>query len=146
MEIVPTADTDGFSRTVFFGDKSKTKSDSVYLHYGTIAGWHTYAFEYTPSTLKWIVDGVERSSVNIGPGAYNLKDSTFPILFNFWSATYASWGDGFNDIIFPIYSKYDYFRFYKFDASTNKFAGSPSFSDEFNGKSLDLSKWRTSNS
>ena len=57
VEIVPTPAPHGFSRNIFYGNGQTHLEDQGYLNLnGALDDWHTYAVEWTPDSISWIVD------------------------------------------------------------------------------------------
>ncbi len=88
--------------------------------FDTQAKFHTYAFEWLPTSVKWYVDNVLVREKLDGQGKNNLavpKEST-KIIMNMWVFGNANLGGGDpknNLTAFPIHGEYDYFRYYRWD-------------------------------
>lgn len=62
------------------------------------------------------------------------------LMMNFWTPTFAGWGDGRNDWDMPWYVHYDYVEVHKYNQATKGFDFH--WRDDFN--SLDTSRWQVS--
>src|SRR6185295_6317416 len=81
------------------------------------AGFHTYAFEWTPQSIKWFVDGVLVRVKTAGAGLPIPAESAH-IMANMWFfPSNAAFGNP-NLNTYPMTSKYQYIRFYKWDQET----------------------------
>jgi beta-glucanase (GH16 family) len=98
--------------------------------FSTTDGFHTYAFEWLPTSIKWFVDGTLIRVKNDGVGKNNLKVPTdsAKIVMNMWVFTNANLGGGDPaDNSYPITGYYDWFHFYKWNGDdTYPCDGTPS--------------------
>jgi beta-glucanase (GH16 family) len=86
--------------------------------FDTTSDYHTYAFEWLPTSIKWFVDGTLIRVKEDGVGKNNLKVPTdsAKIVMNMWVFTSNALGGGDpsnND--YPITGYYDWFHFYKWN-------------------------------
>ena len=86
--------------------------------FNTQSDFHTYAFEWLPTSVKWYVDNtLVREKLN-GQGKNNLiipKEST-KIIMNMWVFGNKNLGGGDPaGNVYPITGEYDYFRYYRWD-------------------------------
>ena len=58
-------------------------------------------------------------------------------MMNFWTPTFAGWGDGRDPSSMPWYVNYDYVETYHYNTSTKQFTFA--WKDDFN--SLDFKRW-----
>ena len=63
------------------------------------------------------------------------------LFMNFWSPTYAGWGDDFSDADMPFYTTYDYVKVETYNEETGAFEWY--WRDDFD--SLDEDRWVRSN-
>ena len=63
------------------------------------------------------------------------------LMMNFWTPTFAGWGDGFNDWDMPWYVMYDWVEVYKYNSTTGGFDFY--WRDDFT--LLNTSRWLVSN-
>jgi hypothetical protein len=100
------------------------------LHYGTFNAWHTYTLEWTPTSMKWLVDGNE---VRNFTDRFILDRLTSPerICFNIWAANVASWVGWFDTNRLPLYGFVQYVRHYAYQSGSGTFSSNPDFNDEF---------------
>jgi beta-glucanase (GH16 family) len=86
--------------------------------FNTSSDFHTYAFEWLPTSIKWFVDGTMVREKLDGQGKNSLvipKEST-KIIMNMWVFGNQNLGGG-NPAgnVYPIYGEYDWFRFYRWN-------------------------------
>jgi len=101
--------------------------------------WHVYQIDWTPNYIAWWLDGKE---VRRETGTVSVKDirKAKSLFMNFWTPTFAGWGDDFNDATMPWYTRYDWVEYYDYDAPNDNFVRR--WRDEFN--TLNLDRWRPS--
>ena len=61
-------------------------------------------------------------------------------MMNFWTPTFAGWGDNFDESNLPSYTRYDYIKVETYNAATGEFE--PYWQDDFD--SFDASRWTKS--
>ncbi len=75
---------------------------------------HTYAIEWTPTSITWILDGAMIYQFT-GTAAVPIPSESAKIMMNLWVfGTPAAFGDPTKNV-YPFASEYEYFRFYKWD-------------------------------
>lgn len=93
----------------------------VPANFNTTSDFHTYAFEWLPTSVKWYVDGTLLRVKQDGIGRNGLtvpKEST-KIIMNLWVFTSKALGGGDPaNNTYPIKAEYDWFRFYKWNNDT----------------------------
>lgn len=98
--------------------------------FDTTSGYHTYAFEWLPTSVKWFVDGTLIRVKEDGVGKNNLKVPTdsAKIVMNMWVFTSDALGGGDPaNNTYPITGHYDWFHFYKWNGDdTYPCANTPS--------------------
>jgi len=75
-------------------------------------GFHTYAYEWTPDTITWFIDGVEIRR-ETGASAAAFRDNAaqgMQIHFNIWPGD-ASFGGNFDPAILPLYQYVNWVQF-----------------------------------
>jgi beta-glucanase (GH16 family) len=80
--------------------------------------YHTYAFEWLPTEIKWYVDGVLIRTKQDGVGKNSLKvpQESAKIVMNLWVFTSPALGGGDPaNNTYPISGHYDWFRYYKWN-------------------------------
>jgi beta-glucanase (GH16 family) len=81
-------------------------------------GFHTYAFEWTPMSIRWFVDGILVRVKTAGAGLPIPAESAH-IMANLWFfPSNAAFGNP-NLNSYPMTSRYQYIRFYKWDLDTS---------------------------
>ncbi|MEM6726203.1 MAG: family 16 glycosylhydrolase, partial [Bacteroidota bacterium] len=104
-------------------------------------GLQDYAFEWEPGIVRWFVNG---QLVNIQDEAM-VADLNFPmnIMMNTWAVDNSAWAGGFDPSILPVFSTYDYVKYYRYTpgsgttGTNNNFT--PEWEDDFNA--LDEDRW-----
>lgn len=103
--------------------------------------FHIYAFEWTPLSVAWFVDGTE---VHRQTGAH-IEALNLPqkIMMNVWNPTYSGWVGEWNDAVLPAFAYYDYVKYYAWTPDSGNAGTGNDFtllwSDEFS--SWDQSRW-----
>jgi len=88
----------------------------------SIAGYknidvHTYAFEWTPASVTWFVDGAQINQFT-GTAADPVPTRSAKIMMNLWIfGSSAAFGDPTKNV-YPFAATYDYFHFYKWNQET----------------------------
>ena len=85
----------------------------INLGFDAAAGYHNYAFEWTPSAIKWYVDGklVHTETGSRGP----LPSVPGKIMVNFWCGINVdSWLGKFTYPGSPLYAQYDWIQYFKY--------------------------------
>ena len=106
------------------------------LNFNPHETFHIYAFEWTPESIIWYVDGQE---VYKQTGEH-VKAMNKPqkIMMNIWSSSFWGWTGPWEDPVLPIKASYDYVSYYKYTPEKkDKF--SLSWTDEFD--SFDPGRW-----
>jgi beta-glucanase (GH16 family) len=81
------------------------------------AGFHTYAFEWTSASIRWFVDGVLIRVKTAGTGLPIPAESAH-IMANLWFfPSNAAFGNP-NLNSYPMNSRYNYIRFYRWNQDT----------------------------
>ncbi len=89
---------------------------------GTLTGYkntdtHTYAFEWTPTSVTWFLDGVMIHQFS-GSASDPIPTKSAKIMMNLWIfGSSAAFGDPSKNV-YPFAASYDYFRFYKLNTET----------------------------
>jgi beta-glucanase (GH16 family) len=80
------------------------------------AGFHTYAFEWTPTHLAWIIDGVEvrRETGSVLHDFEEHARGGLQLHFNVWPGD-SSFGGEFSENSLPVYQYIDWVRYSAFD-------------------------------
>lgn len=100
----------------WYPSMEETDYPTTYHHINARASFHTYAFEWLPSVIRWYVDGkVVREKHN---GGVPIPDKSAKIMMNLWiyrKVRYPFGGFDLKNDRFPMHNEYDWFRFYKWD-------------------------------
>ena len=86
IEIVPTSAPNGFSRNLIYGDGKDKYESQGYLGVpgGKIDDWHTYAIEWSPDNITWIVDGKVQLSLDSSHEGVRLMNKPQQLTMNIW--------------------------------------------------------------
>jgi hypothetical protein len=91
-------------------DERQVHESSGTLTFAAPEQFHTYAFEWTPSTVRVFVDGVARPNNCTVPELINLSQrlvmSAYP--------TSASWADSFDPSVLPVQAEFDWVELYTY--------------------------------
>lgn len=78
--------------------------------------YHTYAYEWTPDAIAWLVDGVEiRRETGATAAAFAENAAAMQIRFNVWPGD-ASFGGNFRPEILPVHQYVDWVQFSSYEA------------------------------
>jgi endo-1,3-1,4-beta-glycanase ExoK len=86
--------------------------------FNTQTEFHTYAFEWLPTSIKWYVDGrlVRVKMDGQGKNMLAVPKESAKIMLNLWVFGNAALGGGdHNQNTYPLRGSYDWFRFYKWN-------------------------------
>jgi len=88
-------------------------------------GFHDYAFEWTPNSIKWFVNNVE---VYMQPLSIvddlNLSQK---IMMNLWSAIWEDWVGEWDNQDTPKHSYYDYVKYYSYSPTIGDYGSNNNF-------------------
>ena len=78
---------------------------------------HTYAFEWTPTAIKWFVDGALVQTF-AGTVSVPIPTNSAKAMMNLWVfSSAAAFGDPAKNV-YPFQADYEYFRFYRWNQET----------------------------
>ena len=134
-----------------YTDKFQTNIISAYeshhedLHtllYNPHTGFHTYAFEWTPSYIKFFIDDQLIRSDNgnyIGTFQEGQK-----IMMNIWQPIWVDWVGEFDESILPIYAFYDWVKYYAYTPGNGNYGSDSNFSYDWSDDLdfFDNSRWQ----
>jgi endo-1,3-1,4-beta-glycanase ExoK len=87
-----------------YGLPQSNHEEEGYALVGLCEGYHTYAYEWTPQYIAWLVDGAEiRRDTGVDAASY-AENATegMQFRFNIWPGN-ASFGGNFSEGILPVY-------------------------------------------
>jgi endo-1,3-1,4-beta-glycanase ExoK len=96
----------------FYGDPERVHTMAIPLTADLCGEFHTYAYEWTPEYIAWLVDGTEvRREVGETAAAYaeNAAEG-MQVRFNIWPGD-ASFGGVFDPSILPVYEYVDWVQY-----------------------------------
>src|SRR5450432_4233456 len=102
-----------------YGNPSANHSKSHTLATSPCDTYHTYAYEWTPDAIAWLVDGVELRR-ETGATASTFADNAtagMQIHFNVWPGN-ASFGGNFSPSTLPVHEYVDWVQFSKYAGGT----------------------------
>jgi endo-1,3-1,4-beta-glycanase ExoK len=107
----------------------------------TCSAYHTYAYEWTPTSVAWLVDGVEirRDTGAIATAFAQNAASGMQFRFNVWPGD-ASFGGNFNPNILPVHQYIDWVQYSSYENG----AFTVDWREDFNGPGLP-GGWQTAN-
>ncbi len=80
--------------------------------------FHTYAFEWTPTEIKWFIDDQPVRTKATG-GIVAIPEMSAKIMMNLWIFNPSGgFGGDPSTNVYPMVAEYDWFRFYKWDGDT----------------------------
>jgi len=140
------------------GDASidnNTTSEKIHeLGFDATEDFHLYAVVWTPEYVAWEIDGIEvrRDPIGGQHGRHADKDQvafltkTETLRFNLWSSAAEAWVGPYDvDQLAnaPKAQWIDFVKVYSYDAATASFT--PLWQDDFDGTSLDATRWSAGN-
>ena len=102
----------GVETNAIFGKPSSNHNAKLPLAASACAGYHVYAYEWTPDAIVWLVDGVEARR-ETGATAAAFADNVpagMQIHFNVWPGD-ASFGGNFDPSILPVHEYVDWVQY-----------------------------------
>ena len=103
------------------------------LSFDPSQSFHTYAFEWTPNSIRFFVDDqIIRENFNNYVTTHNTGQK---IMMNIWQPIWENWVGEFDESILPVYAYYDWIKYYAFTPGTGSAGSYNNFtfqwSDEF---------------
>lgn len=133
-------------------DKANPNISSEKVHefgFDATADFHLYAIVWTPEYIAWEIDSVEVRRDVVGQETTLAHDQVAfmteeqSLRFNLWVSKTPSWTGKFTGEGVPTEQQIDYVRVYSYDEATKAFTFS--WQDDFEGTSLDLTRWSKGN-
>jgi beta-glucanase (GH16 family) len=110
----------------FGGDPA---AQAIPTGFDTQADYHTYAFEWLPTSIKWFIDDelVRIKKAGEGQNKLPIPELSTKIIMNLWIFPTKDLGGGDPALnVYPFSGQYDWFRFYKWnDDQTYPCANTP---------------------
>lgn len=123
-----------------YGDPPAVHSQKHTLDADLCGAYHTYAYEWTPEYIAWLVDGVEiRRETGAVAAAFAQNASGMQVHFNIWPGD-ASFGGNFSPSILPVHQYIDWVQFSSYSNGTFTLQ----WREDFDGGSVP-SGWLTGN-
>jgi len=115
------------------------------LNYNPHTEFHEYAFEWTPVSVVWFVDGVQVYQQSYPADSHILSlNRDQKIMMNIWPSSASSWAGNFNSDILPVYAYYDWVKYSAFTPGQGDTGTNEDFTLEWvdNFESFDSSRWQ----
>ena len=134
-----------------YTDKFQTNIISAYenhheeLHtllYNPHVSFHTYAFEWTPSSIKFFIND---QLIRIDNGNYiGTFQEGQKIMMNIWQPIWIDWVGEFDESILPIYAFYDWVKYYAYTPGAGNYGSDNNFSYDWSDDLdfFDNSRWQ----
>lgn len=100
-------------------------------------GYHTFTIEWTPSSVVWLMDGVEARRTT--GGQTDQLTSLHNFRFNLWASDVSSWAGAFDASVLPSSQYVNWIRYYRYEAG----AFVLDWSDDFD--TFDTARWAKAN-
>ena len=141
VELVPSVTAAPFATNIHYGGNGKHNKDPLKIQdFDPDHKYHNYWIEWTPEYISWELNGVEIRRVT-GQASSNYITRFANLHMDFWTPTFAGWGDGLDDSTMPWYTHYRWVQVYDYDIDTKKFKRR--WRDDFH--TLDTSRWNVAN-
>ena len=122
------------------GDWSETQI--LPIDFNPYNEFHDYAFEWTPTYVKWFIDDIEVYTQDEDI----VNDLVYPhkIMMNLWSAIWEDWVGEWDPSTMPTSSFYDYVKYYEFTEGQGDYGTNNNFTLlwEDNFDVMDNSRWQ----
>lgn len=111
---------------------------------GTNTGFHTYALEWTPDYVAWLIDGIEvRRSTD--QQVIDLRDKDENLRFNLWSSTQTSWVGAWDESILPIHQYINWVQYSAYTPGQGPNGTNFTFSWKDDFEQFDYTRWGLAN-
>lgn len=124
-----------------YGSPPANHSQKHALELDMCGSFHTYAYEWTPEAIVWLIDGVEvRRETGAAPQAFaENAPAGMQIHFNLWPGD-ATFGGNFDPAILPVHEYVDWVQFSTYEEGAFTLA----WREDFDGATLP-DGWLTGN-
>ena len=137
VELVPSITSNPMSMNIIWRDQAQDQGYCAGFQPGT--EWNDYVIEWAPGYVQWFINGnMVRRIEGTEDVAFMTKHQK--LMMNFWTPTFAGWGDNFSDAGMPWFARYDYVKVESYNAATGGFE--PLWEDNFD--SFDAKRWTKS--
>ena len=139
IEIVPSVSSNPFSTNIIW--EWQEQQDQQYCKdFQPGKAFNEYVIEWTPDYVSWKVNGRVCRKTEGTEDVHFLTEAQ-NLFMDFWTPTFAWWGDDFDDTGMPWYTWYDYVQVESYNRQTGQFE--LLWRDEFD--SFDEDRWFKSN-
>jgi endo-1,3-1,4-beta-glycanase ExoK len=133
IEVFGKGNGTAFQSNILVGNP-RMGSEQVHETGGSLADkYHTYTIEWTPTSVVWLLDGVETRRTTGGQA--NQLTNPHNFRFNLWASDVSSWAGAFESASLPQYQYVNWIRYYRYEAG----AFVLDWSDDFT--TLDAARW-----
>lgn len=123
---------------------SKTTSEQLHnVSPAANAGFHTYGIEWTPSYVRWTLDGAEVRKTT--GGQVSALTEAQGLRFNLWSSEETSWVGPWSDSNLPIFQFINWVKAYKYTPGQGPDGSDFTLDWTDNFDSFDASRWGKGN-
>jgi len=121
------------------GNTNLIRTEGVHFNNGLGDNYHTYAIEWTPTSVTWLIDGIITREINDGQSLDISSKTT--LRFNIWNPNIPEWVGPFDSNILPVHMYVNWIKFYEWNG--NSFNDTPILEDNFDN--LNTSTWTKAN-
>lgn len=134
VEVLGRDNAQTWQSNIITGQGTRVMSPQLHSAASSFAdAYHTYSVEWTPTSVRFLVDGqVVRTTTG---GQANSVRSPSTLRFDFWAANNPGWSGAWNNNILPIQMFVNWVEYYTWNGAGFDLA----WRDDFN--SLDTSRW-----
>ena len=123
---------------IISGMGTRTTSEQVHNHGFSFGdSYHTFTLEWTPSYVRWLVDGQVIRTTSGGQARQLVSPAQFR--FNIWPPNNPGWVGSWSNAILPVQMFVNWVEYYSWNGGG--FNSSPTWRDDFN--SFDTTRWGT---
>lgn len=124
------------------GKRHETEKKDIRMPFDPSANFHTYAIEYTPEAILWLVDN--REVWRLGKTmADKFEGAKMSLRCNIWSPNIKPWAGAIDRQQLPAQYEIDYVAYAEWTGASGSQAFKPVWKDEFEGSSL--GRWSKAN-
>jgi endo-1,3-1,4-beta-glycanase ExoK len=133
VEVMGKSNAAAFQSNILVGNP-RMGSEQIHQAATSLAdGYHTYTIEWTPTSVVWLLDGVETRRTTGGQA--NQLTNPHNFRFNLWASDVSSWAGAFESSTLPQYQFVNWIRYYRYEGGTFVL----DWSDDFN--TFDTARW-----
>ncbi|HEY7772939.1 MAG TPA: family 16 glycosylhydrolase [Marinagarivorans sp.] len=116
IEVFGKNNANSWQSNIISGLDTKQYSEQVHTINSSFAdAYHTFAMEWTPDQVRWLVDGEVIRTTNGGQARDLISPAQARI--NFWPPENPAWVGDWNDSVLPLYMFVNWVEFYSWNGS-----------------------------